>query len=84
MLHSEVAVKGLGIGNKRLQHNIVDLFLGSSTDPDRRSLHGEWTYINTHTDNKYANEAIKGKNLVLVHFSFGWKLERTVKITLGL
>ena len=35
MLHSNVAMKGLGIGNKRLQHNIVDLFPGSPTDPDR-------------------------------------------------
>ena len=40
---------GLGIGNKRVQHNIVDLFSGTPTDPDRRSLHGEWTYTHTHT-----------------------------------
>ena len=31
MLHSKVAMKGLGIGNKRLQQNIVDLFPGSPT-----------------------------------------------------
>ena len=35
MLHSKVAMKGLGIVNKRLQHNIVDLFSSSPTDPDR-------------------------------------------------
>ena len=42
-------MKGLGIGNKRLQHNIVDLFPGSPTDPDRWSLHGECTCTHTHT-----------------------------------
>ena len=51
MLHSKVAMKGLGIWNKPLQHNIVDLFPGpgTRTDPDRWSLHGEWTYVHTHT-----------------------------------
>ena len=42
-------MKGLGIGNKLLQQNIVDLFPDSLTDPDRWSLHGEWTYTHTHT-----------------------------------
>ena len=41
---------GIGIGQKRLQHNIVDLFPVSPTNPDRWSLHGEWkqTHIHTH------------------------------------
>ena len=41
-------MKGLGIWNKPLQQNIVDLFPGSPTDPDRWSLYGEWTYTHTH------------------------------------
>ena len=35
MIHVKVAMKGLGIGNKRLQHNIVRLFPGSPADSDR-------------------------------------------------
>ena len=42
-------MKGFGIGNQRLQHNIVDLFPGIPTDPDRWSLHREWTWMDTHT-----------------------------------
>ena len=42
-------MKEIGIGKKRLQHNIVDLFSGIPTDPDRWSLHGERTYAHTHT-----------------------------------
>ena len=49
MLHSKVPMRGLGIGNKRLQHKTVDLFPGSPTDPDRWSLHGEWKYTHAHT-----------------------------------
>ena len=45
MLHSKVAMKGLSIGNNRLQR-IVDLFPGSPSGPDR-SLYGEWTYTHT-------------------------------------
>ena len=42
-------MKGLGKEKKRLQHNIVDLLLVIPTDPDRWSLHGEWTQIHTQT-----------------------------------
>ena len=41
VLNSKVALKGLDRGNKRLKQNIVDLFPGSPTDPDRQSLHGK-------------------------------------------
>ena len=34
-LGDKVAMKGLGRGKKRLQHNIVDLFSDISTVPDR-------------------------------------------------
>ena len=49
-LHSKVAMKGLGRGMKRLQHNIVDLFPGTPSNLDRWSLHDEWTYTHTHTN----------------------------------
>ena len=49
MLHSKVAMKGLGMAKKRLQHNIVDLFSGSPADPDRWSLDSEWTYTQPYT-----------------------------------
>ena len=41
-------MKGLDIGNKRLQHNVVDLFPGSPTDPvnGRARTH---THAHTHT-----------------------------------
>ena len=35
VLHSKVAMKRLGRGKKHLQHNIVDLFPGTPTDPGR-------------------------------------------------
>ena len=35
VLHSKLAMKGLGIGNKLRQRNIVDLFPDSLIDPDR-------------------------------------------------
>ena len=35
VFYSKVAMKGLGIRTKRLQYNIVDLFPGIPTDPDR-------------------------------------------------
>ena len=35
VLHSKVAIKGFGRRNKRLQHNIFDLFSGIPTVPDR-------------------------------------------------
>ena len=35
VLHAKVAMKGLGRGKKRLQHNIVDLFPDIPTVPDR-------------------------------------------------
>ena len=47
-LGAKVAMKGLGRGKKRLQHNIVDLFPDILTVPERWNLHGEWTW-NTHT-----------------------------------
>ena len=43
-------MKGIGIGNKSLQHNIADLFLGIPPDLDRWSPHGGWTDTDTHTD----------------------------------
>ena len=53
MVHSKVASSEvLGLEKKRLQHNIVDVFPGIPTDPDKWSLHGEWTYTphtQTHT-----------------------------------
>ena len=42
MLQSKVAMKGLGGELKRLQYNIVYLFLDIPTAPERVSLHGEW------------------------------------------
>ena len=41
-------MKRIGIGIQRLQHNIVDLFPGIPSDPDRWSLHGGGTYTHTH------------------------------------
>ena len=35
LVHSKVAMKGPGVGKKRLQHNIVHLFPVISADPDR-------------------------------------------------
>ena len=35
VLHSKVAMKGLGIGQKRLQHNIVYLLPDSPANPGR-------------------------------------------------
>ena len=43
VLHSKVAMKGLGRRKKRHQYNIVDLFPDIPTVPDKGSLHGEWT-----------------------------------------
>ena len=43
VLHSKVAVKGLGREKKRLQQNIVDLFPDIRTIPGRWGLRGEWT-----------------------------------------
>ena len=52
MLHSKVAMKGLVIGNKRLQYDIVDLFPGSQpiqTD-ETFTLNGRThTQTDTHT-----------------------------------
>ena len=44
VLHSKVAMKGLGRRKKRHQYNIVDLFPDIPTVPDKGSLHGEWTW----------------------------------------
>ena len=42
-------MKGLVIGNNRLQCNIVDLFPGSPTTLEKWSLDSEWTYTHTRT-----------------------------------
>ena len=42
-------MKGLDIGNKRLKHNIVDLFPGTQTDPDRQMKPSRWMHVHTHT-----------------------------------
>ena len=46
-LGAKVAMKGLGRGKKRLQHNFSNLFLNIPIPPDKWSLHGKWTW-NTH------------------------------------
>ena len=38
MFHSKVVLKGFGRGNKRPEHNMVHLFLGILTDPDREAF----------------------------------------------
>ena len=43
VFHSKVAMNRPGREKKLLQHNIVDLFPGIPTVPDRWSLHGLWT-----------------------------------------
>ena len=42
-------MKKLGIGNKRLQNNIVDLFPGIPTNPDSRSLVNGRKHTDMHT-----------------------------------
>ena len=53
MLHSKVAMKGLGIGKKRLQHKIVDLITSISIDrveaDEDFTINGDkHTHTNTH------------------------------------
>ena len=61
------------MGKKRLQHNIADLFPDSPIDPDRWSIHGEWTYTNTHT-NVHTTHVITDQN---DDYTFGSK-SRTI------
>ena len=60
MLHSKVAMKGHGIGNKRLQHDIVDLFPGSQliqTDEPFTVNGRTHTLTHTHTHTQTLTQA---------------------------
>ena len=48
VLPSKVGIKGLGGGKKRLQHNIVDLFLDSPTDEDEAFTMNGHKYTHRH------------------------------------
>ena len=49
MIHTEVSMKELGRGNKRLQHNIVDLYPGLPTQTDEAFKVDGRTHTHTHT-----------------------------------
>ena len=62
MIHTEVSMKELGRGNKRLQHNIVDLYPGLPTQTDeafkvdgRKHTH---THTHTHAGCKYEAKCV--------------------------
>ena len=59
MIHTEVSMKELGRGNKRLQHNIVDLYPGLPTQTDEafkvdgRKHTRTHTHTHTHSSNRF-------------------------------